>query len=245
MHYYIDGYNLLFRTLHAGDNLQKQRRELIEDLEAKCHFLELDATIVFDSHYQPDDGSRSHFNNLEICFTAVSETADEYILQELKESSTPTQETVVTSDRQLAWRCRRYLANTESVENFILWLDKRLKNKRRQIKLTAKLLKQPPSESVQKPSIVPEPQPVAEKAVPEGSFDFYLDAFEKELEKTKPIKPEIKAEDETGRQKARKKKAKLASDIEEKPFESDMQRWLRNFERKENEGNSHGSGSGL
>ena len=37
MHYFIDGYNLLFRILRAGDNLQKQREEIIQDLEIKIN----------------------------------------------------------------------------------------------------------------------------------------------------------------------------------------------------------------
>lgn len=234
MHYYIDGYNLLFRILHAGDNLQKQRRELIEDLEAKCHFLELDATLVFDSHYQPDDGSRSHYNNLEICFTALNQTADEFILQALKESSHPAQETVVTSDSHLAWRCRRYLAKTERVEEFMLWLDKRCKNKRRQNKLNAKMLAPKAAQALSKQpnsnSLAPE-----KKSISEGSFDFYLEVFEKELENSLTETPKITSKEPAEAQSPKKKKKKTTSKSIPEQMETDMQRWMRLFERNPNE----------
>ena len=55
---------------------------------------------------------------LKIIYTAVNETADDYILQELKEASKPSQHIVVTSDKKLAWLCRRGLANTEDVNEF-------------------------------------------------------------------------------------------------------------------------------
>lgn len=224
MHYFIDGYNLLFRTLHSGDNLQIQRQELIAELENKCRYLELNVTIVFDSHYQPDDGSRSHYNNLEVCFTALSETADDYIIQELKESATSSQKTVVTSDRHLAWRCRRYLAKTESVENFMSWLEKRVKNKRRQQRLANKILNQTTVEKSKK--VIAVEQLPEEKGASEGSFEFYLQTFEEEYKKhavaEKPKQPTFA--------KADKVKKKTPP---KEPLETDMQRWLRCFEGNE------------
>ena len=131
MHYYIDGYNLLFRVLRAGDDLQKQRQEITADIGKKVTLLELEATLVFDSHYQKDGYVRSHLNSLEIVFTAMGETADELILQELKESAHPSQHTVVTSDKKLANLCRLRQAKTESIDEFLGWLNKRYKNKQR------------------------------------------------------------------------------------------------------------------
>ena len=64
MHYFIDGYNLLFRIVHAGDDLKTQRDELIQDLIHKVNLLQLDVTLVFDSQYQNDEGSRTHHDYL-------------------------------------------------------------------------------------------------------------------------------------------------------------------------------------
>ena len=129
MHYFIDGYNLLFRVLKSGDNLKSKREEITKNLETKIDILKLDCTLVFDSHYQEDDSTRSHYKSLEIVFTATGQTADEYILTELKQSKNPTQHTVITSDKILARLCRMRLSKTESVEEFLCWLNKRYKNK--------------------------------------------------------------------------------------------------------------------
>ena len=137
MHYYIDGYNLLFRILKGSDDIRKQREEITFDIEKKVNLLELDATLVFDSHYQEDDNTKSHFKSIEIIFTAKGETADEFILKELKESRNPSEHVVVTSDKKLATLCRLRLGKTESVDEFLSWIGKRYRNKLRRNKLPA------------------------------------------------------------------------------------------------------------
>lgn len=229
MHYYIDGYNLLFRSLHAKDNLKTQRQELIHYLETRCQFLNLDITVVFDSQYQPDDGSRSHYSCLEICFTAEGETADDYILQELKESLTPSEETVVTSDKKLAWRCRRRLAKTESVEEFITWLNKRYKNKLKQLKEEAEKIKAPKTPEPPPPQKLPPKSPKKGDS-PESCFQFYLESFEAN---TQLIAPPSSPKSSTPSINAKKKKAPKPP---EDPLISDMERWLRAFENDSGKG---------
>jgi uncharacterized protein len=222
MHYYIDGYNLLFRILRACDDLKTQRNQLLQDLESKINLLELDATIVFDSQYKEDGSSRAHHNHLEIIFTSVGETADEYILQDLKGASQPSQHTVVTSDKRLAELCRRRLAKTESVEEFFAWLNKRCQNKQRRQKEPA---------ASKKAEAAPLPKRVAGSgASVEECFDFYLDAFEKEAK-------EIDVQDTPAEQKIktiRKKKTQKKEDKKEQDL-SDMERWLKAFERKDSD----------
>lgn len=227
MHYYIDGYNLLFRVLRAGDDLRKQREELTLDLEKKIGALELDATLVFDSHYQEDDGTRSHFKSLEIVFTAKNETADDYILHRLKESPNPSQQTVVTSDKKLAYQCRMRLGKTESAEEFLTNLNRRYKNKmvpRKPVE-EVPLQKRPPPP---KKAVIP-----PESAPAEGCFDYYLNAFETEAEllvkessKKPPRLPEMPQELES-------KKPKKKKPTKEESHLSDMQRWLNAFEKGE------------
>ena len=69
MHYFIDGYNLLFRTTYASEDLAFQRQQIILDLNKKIQVLNLDVTIVFDSQYHPGESERFHYNQLEIEFT--------------------------------------------------------------------------------------------------------------------------------------------------------------------------------
>lgn len=227
MHYYIDGYNLLFRILRAGDDVRKQREQITLDIERKVSLLGLDITLVFDSHYQEDDSTRSHLNSLEIVFTAAGETADEYILQELKECSNPTQHTVVTSDKKLARLCQLRLGKTESVDEFLAWIGKRYKNKLRQ-------KKNPPLQQIVLlvPVEPPKPAPIAivtpiSSDSPQNCFDYYLSTFEKEFSsKEKDVTPPKKPQQEP--KKIKVKKRKLTK--EEKQL-SDLQRWKKAFEK--------------
>lgn len=223
MHYFIDGYNLMFRISRAGDDLQKQRQEIIQDLETKINFLNLNVTLVFDAQYQRSEASRSHINRLEILFTNAGETADEFILQALKEDTKPHLITVVTSDKKLAWLARRRHANTETVEEFINLLNRRYKNKLIS-KKTSRALIQP---------VVPKKKPLSVqqpiKTSPEDYFDFYLNQFEKSyaaLAEEKHAKKEAK----TSQKKLHKKKNKKPSD-QVNDEASIMQRWLKAFNR--------------
>src|ERR1700722_447984 len=105
MHYFIDGYNLLFRVVRAliDEDLQQQREKIIADLSHKISLLNIDATIIFDSYYQKGLRERSFSQSLEVLFTDEGETADECILDELKKCPHPRNEMVVTSDKKLAW----------------------------------------------------------------------------------------------------------------------------------------------
>lgn len=233
MYYYIDGYNMLFRLLHAGDDLRSQRQELIQDLQLKVNLLQLEVTLVFDSHYQPDEGSRSHLGALEIVFTPLGETADEYILQELKELRSPSDYTVVTSDKKLAWLCRRRLAKTESIDDFITWLNKRYKNR-----LSPPKIKPAPRESLAVVARVvpPPPAPKAEEppkkqASAEDCFGYYLETFEKQVEEVaekRVKKVELRS---AGRSKKPKPKAIPLDPTE--AYLSDLERWQRAFDKSD------------
>lgn len=173
MHYFIDGYNLLFRRLRAGGELQIQREFIIRELDECASFLELDITIVFDSQHQYGLGTRTHYHHIEICFTDEGETADDYILKALKRVAKSQQETVITSDKRLAWQVRRRLAKTESVEQFLKWVIKRSQNKTRRLKQeAAPPISQPPT-----------PQPKVTKSIPayESDMDRWQRIFEERL----------------------------------------------------------------
>jgi len=128
MHYYIDGYNLLFCLKSTHNRFKESREELIDELCEKLNFINLDVTIVFDSIYQAGESTRGHKQNLEIQYTAEGETADEFIISEVGESIA-SQEIVITSDKKLAWTVRNLGAKTQSVSEFMAWLNKAWKNK--------------------------------------------------------------------------------------------------------------------
>lgn len=224
MHYYIDGYNLMFSILRAGNDLQKQREFIIQSLHRKIQLVKINATIVFDAHYQSNDGSRSHRHPIEILFTQQGQTADEYILHKLKQESHPRQQTVVTSDKKLAWQARRLGAQTERVEDFISWLNKRCINKQK----NKKTEKAPAPEQKKR---VKDLQENPGTAV-ETPFEYYLEQFEsrfQEISQPLPLK-ESSSSQQNKRRQIKKKKAPKEND-----GLSPWERWQKAFERNPDE----------
>lgn len=223
MHYYIDGYNLLFRSLRASGDLKKQREIIIQELGAKIQFLEVDATIVFDAHYQPGESTKNRVYSMAVLYTSKGETADDFIISQLKSAKNPRQITVVTSDKKLAWRSRCKMAHSETIEEFIGWLNRRYKNRLRHLaeqKKNQSLLKSPPT---------PEPiQKEEKKAVhAEGSIEYYEELFEKKSLEIKALNMSKKE----ARQPKKQAKHTLKSSTEpkEKTYRSEMERWLDLF----------------
>ena len=132
MHYFIDGYNLLFRLVSSKSSLEKQRKQVLVLLNDEISSLSLNATIVFDSSERGRPESvRGHFDALEMVFTTKEQTADAYIVKEIENSPHPQQEVVVTSDRELANRCRQLGSKAQSIEDFLAWLLKKKKQKKK------------------------------------------------------------------------------------------------------------------
>jgi predicted RNA-binding protein with PIN domain len=132
MHYLIDAYNLMFRRLKKRGVLEKNRQQLIAELNDAISELHMHVTLVFDGadkdqHYP----SRGHFDAIEIVYTSKTQTADEYIDHEVACSKSPTQMTVVTNDRELSNRCRLKRAKTCTIDQFLaLVLKKKARRKR-------------------------------------------------------------------------------------------------------------------
>ncbi len=249
MHYYIDGYNLLFRSVGAGiADLKLHRESLIQSLNIKVASLKLDVTIVFDSQYFPGDGSRSHFKHLEICFTPIGITADEYILLELQHCKAPQSQIVVTSDRDLAYKARNLSAGTESVDEFLGWMNKRYKKKQTpEYQRLASLPKKKPAhtketETKEKEpdnsvaeSDTPKPQKI--KAPPDGTLEFYLLKFEEKLEAHKELASSTRIKSESMPKRNIKKHnlkpkfPKTETDLEHVHLTED-ERWLKIFQNR-------------
>lgn len=221
MHYYIDGYNLLFRRVHAPDDLQKSREQLILEINKKAALLNMDITIVFDSTFQFSEGSRTHFQNLEILFTDHGETADELILSLLKTAKHPTQETVVTSDRRLASEARRCQAQTENVDTFILRTNKVYKKKQQKINAPKEI--KPIKIQVSQCSLPDE----------ESAYERIFESNYQELIKNEPVKApkeEIVSTKTMRRKNPFKEKPSPAADAP-----TQMERWLKVFEGRSKE----------
>lgn len=200
MHYLIDGYNLLFRISTVLEDFSAGREAIIQDLNRKASRLNMDLILVFDAPGREGEAYRTHYNQLEIIFSAEGETADELILKILKGKKGCADYTVVTSDNQLAWRARHLGAKTEMVDSFLIKLNKQYLNALRKESKTLTL----PDQKRKKV----ESKEILSDQVVEGSFEYYLEIFEKNIQPA-PVKEERKRE-----------------------VESDLERWLRIFEER-------------
>ena len=231
--------NLLFRIKRTPHDLQKNRQSIIFDINKKSSMLKLAISMVFDSVHQEGESTRTHYDNLEILFTAKGETADEYILNALKYSSNPRQETVVTSDKQLAVLSRHYLAKTETVEAFIQRLNRTYEKK-----LSSS--KKPHPEVKEKKTL-----PELKKASPPATFiptsatplekcaDYYEQIFEaewQEIQKNEQLLAEKEAALAALKPKARRPRKiedPFAAPLLPEPSASnEMERWLILFENR-------------
>jgi len=182
MQYLVDGYNLMFRLVDTGEDLRKARDYILDNLSEKLRFLDLEMTIIFDAAYRPGDATRRHRGNLEIIYTRNTESADDYIVEQLDEDGRSYDTMVVTSDRDLAFRARRLGAYSMSVEAFITWLDKRYANKLRRRKQQRNPSLNGVSSAQSKP-VQPAPPPAepGPAQTVNECYDYYRYIFEKRL----------------------------------------------------------------
>ena len=134
IHYYVDGYNLLFhlynRSTETSISLQKKRDYLLFFIQKQLLATNLFVIIVFDAASQErTTPSVTDIKTCEIIFTPQGQSADDFILEKISFSSKQT--TVVTSDKKLALSCKEFGANILSIEEFLSFLSKK-KNKKRE-----------------------------------------------------------------------------------------------------------------
>lgn len=219
MHYYIDGYNYLFRTLASGVNLKLHREALIYDLNQKASLLNLEMTIVFDAQYQEGDETITHFGSLEIIYTAENQTADELLIKILDRSAQPKQSILITSDNKLSRQAKIIQTKTQSTEEFIEWVNKRYKNRI----LDPESDEKENAQKLKKESLLKEEVALSNPQKPKNLTDYYEMTFTKRLEKTSnPEKIEIKKE-------TKKVNPAPPQQVKNQTNENDFDRWLRLF----------------
>jgi Predicted RNA-binding protein containing a PIN domain len=133
MHYYVDGYNLLFKEAWARScsSLEEARSRLIQELDSLAHKLNLLVTVVFDAPFQSDDLRRGHFRSLEIIFTAKGQIADDFLKDVA--ASKGNKIVIVTSDRPLARIVKASGSQVEGVHDFIIRLRKKSCKKQQEL----------------------------------------------------------------------------------------------------------------
>jgi uncharacterized protein len=127
MHYWIDGYNLLFRITKNYRSMKDNERKLLLALNNSLILLKYDATIVFDGREKdPPEALRKNLDSLAMIYTPHHQTADDYILESL---TNPSKETVISSDMELLRKAKQRGAHTLTVEQFLAQLVKKKKKK--------------------------------------------------------------------------------------------------------------------
>lgn len=126
MHYLVDAYNLFFRIQKKINPIAKKREQFIHQISTLLADLGGRITLVFDaglthSHEYP---SLTNRGKIEILFTPKGLTADEYIIELVDRSKTPSRIMVVTSDRELSRKVNEHCGQTITVESFLKKLDK-------------------------------------------------------------------------------------------------------------------------
>lgn len=176
-HYLIDGYNLLFRTAFGkeGESFTKEREKVIQNLSKEIASASFSASIVFDAAFQEGPSEKQNKGELEIIYTEMGESADDWIIQEVKRSAKPSLLIVVTSDRKLAWRARMKGAQSIPVEDFL------------------KLVRRVVRKKQQKPKPSPALPQFTQKEKQPTPSEVYEKAFEEQLG---PIVPKKKKEEE-------------------------------------------------
>ena len=125
MHYYIDGYNWLFRTPKSKLSFEERRREFVKEIYELVKDSSSLITLVFDSSDPSRDlYSKGNFKTLEIVFTPKKQTADEYIIESVGRAKHPHTIYVVTLDRELKDKCRLLGASVLSMKEFFMQFSK-------------------------------------------------------------------------------------------------------------------------
>lgn len=133
MHYFVDGYNLLFHLTKKGNPLCQYRHELITYFATSISSF-LDIVLVFDGSDPHEKHSiKHHVGQLEIIYTPLNITADFYIFEKVQLYKNPTHTTVVSNDQELIKRCRALGAKTLSLTDFLSYVAKKKKKQKRSI----------------------------------------------------------------------------------------------------------------
>ncbi len=225
---------MLFRYNQSFKQLQTERELLLEDLNQKASLLNLNLSVVFDAAYQAGGRSRSHFNALEIIYTAEGETADEYLVDMVSHLRRPRQIIVVTNDKILASHIRHSSVKIETVNHFMEWLNrsyaKRLK--------TPKIDKKPLLPISRPLAIVPKMAPLISKEIvspktnKESEFEYYQRIFEAEYENLKQLEAVKKRPAKKTRQPKKIKQDPFTTPRLIKNESTEMERWLKAFEEE-------------
>lgn len=129
MHYFIDGYNLLFQVVERSKTFTENRILIIENLSEFFNTHKILGSLIFDSRveFSSHFASKHDLGNLEIIYSPRGLTADDYLLEMLSVLSNTKAVTVVTSDGFLSHQAKSLGCQTMTIEKFLKWTLKKKK----------------------------------------------------------------------------------------------------------------------
>lgn len=133
MHYYIDGYNLLFGIVdHFQGSVESSRIELVNYLDEMLEKAEMQATVIFDNHSDLATAKpgAEYTPFLNIIFSPKGLCADAYLIELVQGMTHTNLVTVVTSDVSLANTIAEMGVKTNTTKDFLCKLFRRLKTRK-------------------------------------------------------------------------------------------------------------------
>ena len=126
MHFYLDGYNLLFSLIDSKQPLALQRESLIRFLQKQFMARKIKGMLIFDgAHRREEESGLLYGSPLEIAYAPKGQSADSYIVEQLEKDPQRKQAIVVTNDRGLTLHARALRAKVQGNTAFIEFLKKR------------------------------------------------------------------------------------------------------------------------
>lgn len=129
MIYLIDGYNLIFSLAESKESLQTMRQKVIRYLQKKFAARKISGMLVFDgAHRRDEESGLSYPSPLIVAYAPKGQSADEYIVEQLRVAKNPKIITVVTNDRGLKGHAKAEGAKVLGNDAFVEWLKKKKKS---------------------------------------------------------------------------------------------------------------------
>lgn len=111
--------------------MKQNEKKLLTALNRSIILLKYQATVVFDGREKdPPEALRRNLDSLAMIYTPHHQTADDYILQAIAESSNPSQEIVISSDLELLRKAKQRGAGGQTVEEFLSRLSRKKQKKK-------------------------------------------------------------------------------------------------------------------
>lgn len=128
----IDGFNLFYRwnktaeSFRTNNDISKAVKTAISTLAPFLADKKKNCCIIIDGGKTPGKAVQS---GIKIEFSGPGKTADDLIIQKVKQSKNPGEFTVITTDHTLGGNARHLGSKAMSVESFINTLKTKQKNK--------------------------------------------------------------------------------------------------------------------